>query len=70
MDKLTKLKLRAVHIYCDDNDKSTEYMLQFMQDTCNVDLDTVMNYLELNEKQKDKLFYELEDFVELISMLE
>ena len=32
--------------YCDDNDKSTEFMLQYMQDVANVDLDCVIKFLK------------------------
>lgn len=32
--------------FCDDNDKSTEFMLQYMQDFAEVDLDDVLEYLE------------------------
>lgn len=41
MKHITKLKLAAVHQYCDIEDKSTEFMYQFMQDTVKVNLDTV-----------------------------
>jgi len=53
MKYITKLKLAAVHQYADAMDKSTEWMLQFMQDSCNVDLDCVMNYFQLTDKEKD-----------------
>lgn len=53
MKYITKLKLAAVHQYPDAMDKSTEWMLQFMQDSCNVDLDCVMNYFQLTDKEKD-----------------
>ena len=32
--------------FCDDNDKSTEFMLQYMSDVANVSHDTVMEYLK------------------------
>lgn len=41
--------LRAAREFCDDTDKSTEFMLQYMQDVAGVDLDTVMDFLEQNE---------------------
>lgn len=65
MKYITKLKLAAVHQLCDKEDKSTEYMLQFMQDTCKVELDTVMNYMKLGEKEHQQLFKELNDFLNL-----
>ena len=48
----TKLELALVHLHCDTEDKSTEYMLQLMQDECNVSLDTCLNYLKLSEEEK------------------
>jgi len=69
MKYITKLKLAAVHQLCDKEDKSTEYMLQFMQDTCKVELDTVMNYMKLGEKQHQQLFRELNNFLELFIQL-
>ena len=70
MKHITKLKLAAVHQYADTMDKSTEWMLQFMQDSCNVDLDCVMNYLELSEKEKDNLKQECLSFYDLTLKLE
>jgi hypothetical protein len=49
----TKEKLFIAWDWCDDNDKSTEFMLQYMQDYAGVSLDTVMNFLEKNtDKQR------------------
>ena len=48
----TKLELALVHLYCDQKNKSTEYMLQLMQDECNVSIDTCLNYLKLSEEEK------------------
>ena len=42
-----KLKLAEAWKYCDENDKSTEFMLQYMQDTAGVSLDTVIQFLEM-----------------------
>jgi hypothetical protein len=42
----TKRKLFEAWQYCDDNDKSIEFMLQYMQDFAGVDLDCVINFLE------------------------
>ncbi len=47
MQLTTKLKLAAVHNWCDAEDKSTEFMIQYMQDVCKVSHDTVINYLSL-----------------------
>ena len=42
----TKAKLLEAWQYCDDNDKSTEFMLQYMQDVAGVDLDCVINFIK------------------------
>jgi hypothetical protein len=46
MKSTTKALLKEAQQYCDDNDKSTEFMLQYMQDFANVDPDCVLNYLQ------------------------
>ena len=51
MKKETKEKLQKAKQYCDDNDKSTEFMLQYMQDHAGVDLDCVLNYLESKKNE-------------------
>lgn len=70
MQYITKLKLAAVHQLCDAEDKSTEYMLQLMQDVCEVDLDTCINYLSLKEKERDKLFKEVMAFCKVFDNLD
>lgn len=45
MKKITRFALLTAWQYCDDNDKSTEFMLQYMQDVAGVDLDCVINFL-------------------------
>ena len=40
--------LQKAQEYCDKNDKSTEFMLEYMQDQAGVDLDTVIKFLEGN----------------------
>jgi hypothetical protein len=66
MQYITKLKLAAVHQICDVQDKSTEFMIQYMQDTCKVDHDTVMKYLTLQDTEHTKLFKELNGLLNLI----
>lgn len=51
MKAKTKELLREAQLYCDENDKSTEFMLEYMQDVANVDLDCVMNFLS---KENDR----------------
>jgi hypothetical protein len=46
MKDTTKIILAEAWKYCDEEDKSTEFMLQYMQDTANVNLDTVMSFLQ------------------------
>lgn len=69
MKYITKLKLALVHQYCDVLDKSTEYMLQLMQDTCKVSLDTCINYIELGETEHKKLFEEINSLGDVTSQL-
>ena len=52
MTQETFKKLEEAERFCDENDKSTEFMLEFMQDFANVDLDCVMNYLYKKRKNK------------------
>ena len=53
MKPQTREKLRQAKEFCDENDKSTEFMLQYMQDYAGVDLDCVVNFLA-SEKIKKK----------------
>ena len=41
----TKEKLFIAWDYCDEEEKSTEFMLQYMQDFAGVDLDCVISFL-------------------------
>lgn len=49
MKAITKNKLREAYKYCNENDKSTEYMFQYMQDFAGVDLQCVLNFLQDNK---------------------
>lgn len=69
MKHITKLKLAAIHQLCDTKDKSTEFMMQFMQDTCNVDHDCVLNYLMLPQKEKVRIYKELNELLELLESI-
>jgi len=50
------MKLETVYLlneaykYCSENQKSSEFMLEFMQEFANVDLDCVLNFLIKNGK--------------------
>jgi hypothetical protein len=46
MKAVTKDKLFEAWQYCDDEDKSTEFMFEYMQDFAGVNLDCVINFLE------------------------
>lgn len=41
----TKELLKEAQQYCDDNDKSTEFMIQYMQNCAGVSYDCVIAYL-------------------------
>lgn len=66
MQHKTKLKLAAVHQICDVTDKSTEYMLQVMQDMCKVDLDTCVKYMELGDEEHKVLFEQVNAVAQII----
>jgi len=42
--------LQLAYDYCNEKDKSTEFMLQYMQDVVKVDLDTVIEFLQNHAK--------------------
>jgi lipopolysaccharide biosynthesis regulator YciM len=46
MKTKTKNKLLEAWQYCDKNEKSTEFMLQYMQDVADVDLECVLTFIE------------------------
>lgn len=70
MQQITKLKLAAIHQLCDVEDKSTEYMLQVMQDICKVNLDTCITYMNLKDEEHKKLFKELNELTEIMIKIE
>ncbi len=70
MQYITKLKLAAIHQLCDQEDKSTEFMLQLMQDVCKVDLDCVLSYMNLSSEEHEKLFTQVMSFCEMFNILE
>tara|TARA_Y100000310_G_C20672131_1_gene810849 strand:- start:1177 stop:1335 length:159 start_codon:yes stop_codon:yes gene_type:complete len=45
MKESTRAKLIEAQEYCDKEEKSTEFMIQYMQDFAGVDHDCVMNFL-------------------------
>jgi hypothetical protein len=54
MKETTKAKLKEAQDFCDENDKSTEFMLEYMQDYAGVNLDCVMKYLKTDGGFKEK----------------
>jgi hypothetical protein len=55
MKYITRLKLAQIHVQCDEEDKSTEWMIQYMQDALKLPLDAVMSYLQLDDDTKHNL---------------
>lgn len=50
MKRQTKELLDFTWEYCQEEDKSIEFTLQYMQDTVKVDLDCVLNYITKTNK--------------------
>lgn len=50
----TKKTLFSIWQLCDNEDKSTEYMIQYMQDMVGVDLDCVLNFIQKQSKNRPK----------------
>jgi hypothetical protein len=46
MKKETKEKLFTAWKYCKENDKSPEFMIQYMQDFANVSFDCVISFIQ------------------------
>ena len=47
-------RLFAAWQYCDDKDKSTEFMIEYMQDFANVAFDGVMSFIENTTSEERK----------------
>lgn len=41
-----KILLELAQAYCDEHDKSTEFIIEYMQKVADVSFDTVMEFLE------------------------
>jgi len=52
MNEKTRAKLLTAWQYCDQEDKSTEYMIQYMQDYAGVGLDTVIDFIQNTTDQE------------------
>jgi hypothetical protein len=70
MQYITKLKLASIHQLMDAENKSTEYMIQYMQDVCKVDNNCVMTYMRLSTEVKKKLMNEVNEFLEFFTLLD
>jgi len=46
MKTKTRQLLEMAQQFCDENDKSTEFMIQYMQDFAHCSFDTVIKFLE------------------------
>ena len=56
MKNNTKVKLLEAWRYCDVRDKSTEFMLEFMQSHAGVDLDCVLNFIQSTTDEERESF--------------
>lgn len=53
MKASTRAKLAEAEAYCNENDKSTAFMIQYMQDYAGVSFDCVMAYLRRKSQEID-----------------
>ena len=53
MTELEKTMLIRAWNWCDEEDKSTEFMLQYMSDTAQVDYDVVVEFVVSHERTKE-----------------
>jgi hypothetical protein len=57
MNQETEEKLLSAWAYCDAEDKSTNFMLQYMQDVAGVDLSCVLKFIHKTFDEKRKQWY-------------
>lgn len=57
MKNPTRDKLFEAWACCDEEDKSTDFMLQYMQDMANVSLDCVLTFLQRTTDQERDAWY-------------
>lgn len=55
MKSQTKQRLKEAMDYCNENDKSTEFMIQYMQDYGRVSFETVIDFLESETDEIDRV---------------
>ena len=54
MKATTKVMLKAAIEQCEEEDRSIEYTLQFMQDYAGVDFDCAFNFFKKDSDQQEK----------------
>lgn len=59
----TRNKLFEAWAYCDEEDKSTEFMIQYMQDIAEVDLDCVLNFIDRKSDLRQQWYKENPDWI-------
>lgn len=59
-----------MHQLCDAEDRSTEFTIQYLQDTCKVSFDTVMLYFDLPQRERNTLRREVNGFMEMFENIE
>ena len=57
MTKEQKQLILDAWAYCDEEDKSTEFMLAYMSDVSEVSYDEVVEYVVSNQAQEDRKEY-------------
>lgn len=57
MKNSTRNALYEAWAYCDEHDKSTEFMIEYMKDHAKVSHDTVMNFLMNEGGEKRSQWY-------------
>lgn len=61
MNKIKEEMLREAQAWCDAEDKSTEFMIQYMQDYAKVSFDDVMKFLERQAESWQKIELNVSD---------
>lgn len=62
LKKLQREALFEAWAYCDWQDKSTEFMLQYMQGAAGVDLDTVLEFIHGESKNRKQWYRDNPDW--------
>ena len=54
MTEIQKSQLEMAQDFCDEEDRSTEFMLQYMQDVSGCSLDEVIGFLSSRAEKRDE----------------